>query len=213
MATYSNKGANTGYTYLVRGPDTSEARPCLPLKTGCNARSDAGFADDAFHQNGETKSYEVLDDGQYGPTAIYNANSGAIVTWSMNCVYDNNTGLTWSKETTDESMPWWDDTEKRLDAMEMLRLVNENEYAGFSDWRIPTIFELMSIWTGETFKPDTDYFSDESVYVWSSTPRPDDVTYVFRAIAAGGIWGGGQLRTTTGSYLRFVRGGYTDEDL
>ena len=77
-------------------------------------------------------------------------------------VIDPDTGLMWTKATvaTDKN---WSDAKK---AAASVRL------GGFSDWRLPTIKELLTLVDYDRYSPaiNTDLFECESGYYWSSTP-------------------------------------------
>lgn len=80
--------------------------------------------------------------------------------------------------------------------------------AGFTDWRMPNIFELMSIVNFGRSLPATyvDYFPNtESAYYWSSTSSFDIPAAAWSVIFdTGNIY----WKTKTDSYyLRSVRGG------
>lgn len=57
------------------------------------------------------------------------------------CVKDNVTGLLWEQKTTanKDNTYTWDDTAQHINAL------NAANYCGYSDWRLPTREELMSI--------------------------------------------------------------------
>jgi hypothetical protein len=111
-------------------------------------------------------------------------------------VYDSNTGLTWQHMpdtdldgslTPDDKLSWWD-------ALEQPAVLNNLNYGGYSDWRLPSIKELYSLIDFSGIDPsgyqgdpsglvpfiDTDFFAfiygDESIgeriidsQYWSST--------------------------------------------
>jgi hypothetical protein len=67
-------------------------------------------------------------------------------------VKDNVTGLTWQKayEVGDRGAVSWVEIQAKVDAM------NAQKVGGFSDWRVPTIQELYSLWNGQTGWPYLD---------------------------------------------------------
>jgi hypothetical protein len=69
-------------------------------------------------------------------------------------VKDNVTGLTW-QQSYDDGTYYWAETQKVIDNL------NKQNYGGYSDWRVPSIKELYSLWNGSLGWPyiDTDYFS------------------------------------------------------
>ena len=68
-------------------------------------------------------------------------------------VQDNVTGLIWKKSYASGPIYWT----RSQDAIDSL---NAQNYGGYSDWRLPTIKELYSLWNESTGWPsiDTDYF-------------------------------------------------------
>jgi len=202
----------SGHTYLVRGPDITESRPCLLPSTGQVVTAESQFADDGFYRKGITREFEALNDGQYKGDNFWVPNAIGIARFfSNNCVLDKLTGLMWTKERTDDLVNWRDISGNRNDVYENLRLANLAKLGGHDDWRIPTIFEAISIIDLNSFVPFSTYF--HGGVFWTATPRPDSPTNnVFRY--TGGLIGSGASRTTTNTaYIRFVRGGSTDEDL
>jgi hypothetical protein len=68
-------------------------------------------------------------------------------------VEDEVTGLTW-QQSYDGGTYYWAATQTVVDNL------NKQNYGGYSDWRVPTIKELYSLWNGSTGWPyiDTNYF-------------------------------------------------------
>jgi formylglycine-generating enzyme required for sulfatase activity len=94
-------------------------------------------------------------------------------------VTDNITGLVWQK--TDGGEMNWENA-----ATFCSNLVLGN----YSDWRLPTSFELFSINNYNHLTPalNTDYFTtSQAEYWWSSETQKDDVSKVWVVNAGGGI--------------------------
>jgi hypothetical protein len=87
-------------------------------------------------------------------------------------VKDNVTGLTWQASQTGGNVYW-------TEAEAVPAALNKASYGGYSDWRLPTIRELYSLWNGSTGWPyiDSNYFSVPAItetelshaIMWSST--------------------------------------------
>lgn len=116
---------------------------------------------------------------------------------SVECmVRDNVTGLIWEVKTDDGSVhdkdnqyTWCDsnpDTNRGdagtcsdgADAEDFIQTLNDSEFGGFSDWRLPTIMELATIVTREEFGPainsvyfpstaSSNYFSSTTMRGWT----------------------------------------------
>jgi hypothetical protein len=69
-------------------------------------------------------------------------------------VKDEVTGLTW-QQSHDTEIYYWAETQTVVDNL------NEQNYGGYSDWRVPTIKELYSLWNASTGWPyiDANYFT------------------------------------------------------
>ncbi len=120
------------------------------------------------------------EEGVYGVNDFVDNGDGTIT--------DNATGLMWSqldsgavnddgtiRDKNDENYGWgrtW------VDTLAWVEKMNDAEYLGYSDWRLPDAKELQSIVQyGITELPatDTDYFdlSHEDCYMWTSTTCGD----------------------------------------
>ena len=88
------------------------------------------------------------------PFQVASAPSGTVI--------DAATGLMWSKETNAIGKNWAEAKQAAAD----LRL------GGFSDWRLPTRQELLTLVDDTRSDPaiDTDKFECESSWYWTSTP-------------------------------------------
>ena len=87
-------------------------------------------------------------------------------------VLDNNTGLIWQQRFPTDNYKW--------DAA--VSYCNSLSYAGYSDWRLPTPQELLTIVDNSRYNPaiDTTYFPNTpSSYFWSSSTRSDITDYAW----------------------------------
>ena len=150
--------------------------------------------DDGALRKGIVKSYTILTLGQYSGTTNVTINSKTDA-HSNNCVFDNNTGLMWSRTASasvgpasDGKLPW---TTTGAGAtaegiFPYCAAANAAGLAGYSDWRIPNISEIESITLREAgvTAPDTTAFpSYPLVAMWSSTTEKqataNAVTFTF----------------------------------
>lgn len=172
--------------------------------------------DDGAYRKGIVKSYTVLTLGQYSGNTNITINSKTDVHANA-CVFDNNTGLMWSRSaaasvgpTSNGMLPW---TTTGADAtaegiFPYCTAANAAGLSGYSDWRVPNIFELMSIadYEATTAAPDASAFPSwpTSDYMWSSTCAPNALAtpLLMRFL------NGDSTRTakTTSFYVSLVRG-------
>ncbi|MCX5790653.1 MAG: DUF1566 domain-containing protein [Elusimicrobia bacterium] len=159
---------------------------------------------------GQTNYYTIGDDSVYQPAVIQSSYT-VIPVDSAYVTLDNVTGLMWIKAPADAGMGDPSDWGSALAACEGL------DYAGFSDWRLPNVRELMSIVNygaaideyGSYINSD-EYFSAMNDTYWSST------TYIgpINDVTGNNAWGVNFIDGTvtpgdksTSHYARCVRGG------
>jgi len=126
--------------------------------------------------------------------------------WVM--VRDNVTGLIWEVKTDDGSINDKDNTYTWQDAQDVfIAELNSTNFGGFSDWRLPSAMELMSIVDHGTDSPpiDTTYFSGtnagEYSQYWSST------TYASNSSSAWSVnFFHGSVISYNKGYYYYVRG-------
>lgn len=148
-----------------------------------------------------------------GATFVNGTPAGAVTikkreAHSNNCVLDNVTGLMWSRTRCDKmgaasdgKMPW---TGVAYDIFAYCAAANAASLSGFTDWRVPNVFELLSLFTQPTIVPDATTFpSFPASAVFSST-----------SLAGGGyryavLFSDGRVLyyTTEAMYCILVRGG------
>ncbi len=136
---------------------------------------------------GQTNSFT----NTFGEDSDYTINPPSYTDNGDGTVTDNNTGIMWQQEDDDIRRVWSD-------------AVNYSEnlsFAGYDDWRLPTIKELVDIvdYGKYPLTIDTTYFPNtDSFYYWSSTQSGMIVDFL-----SGGVIFNGTLP----SYVRCVRGG------
>ncbi|MBA3052266.1 DUF1566 domain-containing protein [bacterium] len=147
---------------------------------------------------GQATGYGTGDDADYNPVATqmsYMDNSDGTVT-------DNLTGLMWLQDANyyngGASQTW----EQALSGCESF------SYAGYSDWRLPNMKELLSIVKYEGSAPliSTTYFLNNQInFYWTSTTVPGNPTIAIDVnFDSGEAYGNDK---TDAYYVRPVRGG------
>ena len=187
-----------------------------PLKTGQTTQY-SGMADDGDLEIGKARSYTALTTGQYSGTTNITVNAKTIA-MENGAVIDNQTGLMWMAYTPDSDIGpdsngklLWYDATNREDIFNFCDQANAASLSGYTDWRVPNIFELYSLIVFATGigAPyiNTTYFQCVSAYYWTSTT---DVLTVANAVILGFqniASGDGGPKATTKQYVRLVRGG------
>lgn len=159
------------------------------LSTGQTTSYGSGVGvDDGALQKGLVKSYTVLAVGQYSGTTNITINSKTDA-HNNNCVVDNLTGLMWSRTASgsigpasDGKLPWTT-TGSGATAEGIFpycTVANVAGLAGYSDWRIPNIYELISLsdYEAPNGYPNPTAFPtiNTVVFFWSSTTRANFTT-------------------------------------
>src|SRR5690554_2460219 len=98
-------------------------------------------------------------------------------------VLDKNTGLIWTRcpatmkddSNICDTLYYWDD------ALAAVQTANNNEFLGYSDWRLPSIYELTSLQAFDRIPMiNQDFFSIDDIEnksFWSSTPSIKNDSY------------------------------------
>lgn len=149
---------------------------------------------------GQTMSYYDYDDGYYkkGPARDYTINEGGTVT-------DNATGLMWAASGVDPGCH----NGERLFWPNSIWWANSLSFAGYSDWRLPNVIELMSIVLIETtqtapFVNKTAFYRTREDTYWSSTSGKGGSTQAYRVNFRDGLTGLDRV-TNSYAYVRAVR--------
>lgn len=183
------------------------------LKTGQTTQY-GGYADDGYYEKGLSKQYTILTAGQYaGTTSITVATKTDLI--SNNCVYDRRTKLMWSRYCSDGlgpgddgKMPWTTDGSGH-GIFAFVAAANAALLGGYSDWRIPNQFELVSLFDMEAASglPDPTAFPGwPNGKSWSSTSYPYSAAiyamYIYFLVGSSD----GNDKTAT-NLVALVRGG------
>jgi len=162
-------------------------------------------------KTGQTTEHRAGDDGTYqagwwkGLTHTANKTRFILKTIGVDkVVIDNATGLMWAADGNAAGgyngiQHNWEDC---------IDYANALDFAGFTDWRVPSIFELASIIIYDRFSPailEPPFSNTASTYTWTSTAYPDDVLNKwFVYFPTGRAAGDGKQNLFN---LRCVRGG------
>ena len=204
------------YQFTGRIPDTGQTK-CSDNENEipCPNSGESFYGQDANY-NINPQSFTKLDNqGNELPDSA--------TEWTM--VRDNVTGLVWEIKTDDGSIhdknnkyTWYDSNPEAnggytgtngegTDTEDFIKALNESNFGGFSDWRLPTIAELQKIVSYENVSPSINksYFPETaSSFYWSSTSLVDN-TVNSRGIDF--IAGNDSARVKYSSfYVRAVRG-------
>ncbi len=155
--------------------DTSSFADSIIMKAVVSQSVSSG----SVSKTGQTTSYVDYDDGYYQKGLPL---SGAHFTDNLNkTITDNATNLIWIKDPSAIGGVWgspgfpsqmtWSDANQNINNLNTLG------YAGYSDWRLPTIQELQSIVNfgrsnpaiGEGALLESPWVNTKSSYYWSST--------------------------------------------
>jgi len=177
---------------------------------------------------GQTTSYTAGDDGDIkaGATLSYTDNGDGTIT-------DNNTGLMWEKKVAgsgclhcvDDTYSWCQATGSASgicvgNMTSWIADVNAENFAGYSDWRLPNVKELESILNFENFNPAvSSAFNTECAdpctvltcsctgfQYWSSSTFPVNPVIAWLVVFSHGGTGFG-VKSGGGVSVRAVRGG------
>ena len=183
-------------------PDTGQTK-CYDdeQEIDCPAPGEPFYGQDAQYQPRLPRSYTKLGHGgvELSSDAAHIDDGGE---WIM--TRDNVTGLIWEIKTKENKYNRYE----YYDALDIfLKNLNENEFGGYSDWRLPNIKELSSLVKSENYSPaiDKEWFPNArpSIY-WSSTEhaqKPNSAWYVY--FSEGHVL---DTITSNSFYARAVRG-------
>ena len=155
-------------------------------------------------KTGQTSVYQTGDDGTYqkGNAFSYSWDSGT------DTVKDNFTGLIWASNGTGAGCHtndiMWSDA---------IVWVEELSFAGYTDWRLPNITELQSLFVrkegqspliNKTYFPNTFSPAQASIGYWSSTAPRGSLGYMLMAC----FWNGcvSEQLPNSSKFARAVRG-------
>lgn len=166
--------------------------------TGCNL-PDTGQTGDFTATFGEDNDYRPS--GSQPSYTIYSPGGTSSVT------VDNRTGLMWVTNPVDAGIASNYNWENALLACENT-IGAAGTYAGYNDWRLPNVRELLSIVDHDRQNPaiNTPYFfnTQNNAYCASTTVAPATTSAWFVSFIDGSV---GSNAKTNPYYIRCVRGG------
>ena len=201
--------------------------PYSPALTGSGVLNDTGINTNQCYQAGSdtlvgctgatgATSLNNAQDGMVGRDANTSTNSNldgklgfSFSTPVAGCVKDITTGLTWEVKTTDGGVNDWGKTYTQSAAADFVKVVNNSNLCGFSDWRLPTPDELQRIVDYSVGSPgptiDTFWFPNTKAGVyWSGALYQADTTQGWAVNFQSGAVSGFYLRSES-HYVRVVR--------
>jgi len=122
---------------------------------------------------------------------------------------DNVTGLIWEVKTDDGTLHDMVNVYSWSDTIDFITAVNNEHFGGFSDWRMPTIKELLSIVNCDQSYPSIDIFffpKTISYHYWSNNTKVSATSSAWYASFSYGYSGSDRAKTYR-FYVRAVRGG------
>ena len=154
---------------------------------------------------GQTKCYDTsgkemgcpaIGQPLYGQDAQYQGAMPAYHDNGNQTVSDQISGLMWMKSDDGTRRTW----------QEAVAYCNVLDFAGRTDWRLPTKFEMDSIVDyGRSGPAINPVFSCQSSFYWSALPYVDDPAYAWGVFANDG--GDHWLDKSNSYYVRCVRTG------
>lgn len=190
-----NCGAVDISTYSTGGcgfPGTAQA-VCYDntVAIACPASGTAFYGQDAQYANSaSTMSFTIYNGAAWGGTA------------TSSVTVDNRTGLMWVTNPVDAGISGTPNWEGAITLCEGLT------YAGFTDWRLPNINELVSIVDFSRQSPSINkayFLNTQTSYYWSSTTYVPSSSFAWLVYFNNGHMV--YYDKTNSYYVRCVRGG------
>ncbi len=160
---------------------------------------------------------QVINSGYHKLGANGQALPASATEWA--CVQDRATGLVWEVKTDDNSLrdrdnfyTWYDPEAERnhgeagdrnggrckgkadCDTQAYVQAINQQQLCGFSDWRLPSRDEMLSLVVGvNTMKTsaariDTEYFPQAvASWYWTATSNPNKPEYAWFVLFRNGV--------------------------
>ena len=178
--------------------------------TACAADvSTYSFAGCAFPDTNQSVSYTATFGEDHDYASSVSAMSFTVYKVGVSSVtVDNRTGLMWvTNPRADAGFAGAQTWESALTSCTVT--LNGLAYAGYTDWRLPNVRELMSIVDYGNYSPSINSTAFPGTYVsyyWTSTTYVPSTTTAWVVEFDVAYLGGGAVKTTN-NYVRCVRGG------
>ena len=146
-------GCNPGYTW-----DGTKCKKSISLGNICTGQTQC-------YDNSNPIDCQTTNEDFYGQDALYTnqctpQDFTTKTVSSQKIVIDNNTGLVWEQAASTEQYSW-DNAENHCTDLQ------DSNYAGYSDWRLPTPQELLSIVNNQNRSINTNFKNPHDL-IWSS---------------------------------------------
>ena len=147
-------GCNPGYTW-----NGIKCRKSISLGNICTGQTQC------YDNYNQKIDCQATTEDFYGQDALYTSQCTAQdfttkTVSSQKIVVDNNTGLVWEQAASTEKYSWENAENHCTD-------LNNSNYAGYSDWRLPTPQELLSIVNNQYGSINSNFKNPNSI-IWSS---------------------------------------------
>ncbi len=168
------------------------------------------FTNAPLLRTGQTTSRGANDDGVYGKGLFVATNRFVTYTNDVaasNCVLDTATGLMWVRTVNSTHYSTWTGALAYCEVLD-----GTAGRGGYTDWRLPNLWELFSLVDAEKFSPALPaghpfFPAAPSITIWTSGTSLSETTKAWTfSLAAGG--GGTAAKTVATYYIWPVRGGY-----
>jgi hypothetical protein len=191
--TFSNSNWSTAQTVTVTGADDniSDGNESYTVILAASSSSDSNYnginpAD--FTIDNIDDEYVLPDTGQtgdyrtaFGEDSDYTINPPALIDNGDGTILDNNTKLMWQQQ----------DTNNRYNYNNAISYCNDLSFAGYSDWRLPSKKELISIIDYGRFGPAIDktkFLNAKSSTYWTSTVSTYSGSYAWTVPFSQGLF-------------------------
>ena len=214
---------DSGITYSGEYP-SDDSNTCADSDdTGINAEQDCDVGRDAdsnLSKAGDgVAAFDFTKLASDGAELIvqnddWSADGDESIGTSWSCVRDNTTELVWQVNSSDESLYKWGGTSAFAggtgtyysDWDDQVELANSSALCGLSDWRVPTLDELMGLsymHKSSTAHIDSHYFPNvtSTTQYWTALPRAERALIFYQTQSRPE-----SLATDDTAYLRLVSG-------